>query len=260
MSPSAWLGEVEDGTTYRQRYVPLFGSKTLTSLSMSGFGWTTKPQGGTWTGNKDAIPSNTPVIAAKSANAVRWAGGHDIAREHRDFGTPGFFESYNAAMRESFDRWLDETVVLTSALAAATDVVADDPTGLSIGAGLSALIDGAAEVVEAGLIPTSAVVATALWKSIMKTPSSDVLGYLNASLGFTDGELDGFVIAPAPITAGHTLVIAKSAADVYTLPGSPIRAEALNIGNGGIDIGHFGYGGLHIKNAAGIVDVAPFAG
>lgn len=259
MSPTAWIGEVEDGTTYQQTFVPLFGSKNLTGLAMSGWKWGVKPVGATWAGNKAAISSNTPTIVPVSENATRWAGGHDIAREHRDFGTPGFFESYNAAMRESFDKWLDETIVLTEALAGATDVTADNPSGLSIGAGLSALIDGASEIVEAGLIPTAAVVETSVWKQIAKTPSSDTLGYLSAALGLRDGQLDGFRIVPSSlVTDGHVLVVSRGAADVYTLPGSPIRAEALNIANGGIDIGFFGYGGFQIKNAAGIVDVAPY--
>ena len=91
-------------------------------------------------------------------------------------------------------------------------------------------------------------------------PNSDTLGYLSAALGLRDGQLDGFRIVPSSlVTDGHVLVVSRGAADVYTLPGSPIRAEALNIANGGIDIGFFGYGGFQIKNAAGIVDVAPYS-
>lgn len=258
-----WLGEVEDGTTYSQKYAPLFGQKNLTALAMSGWKWTLKPKGGTWAGNKAAIPTNTPTLALVSENATRWAGGHDVAREHKDFGTPGFFESYNAAMREDFDRWLDATIVLTEALLAATDITADNPAGLSIGAGWSALIDGAAQIVASGLVPTGAVVEQSVWKQMAKMPSSDTLGYLSAALDLDKGQLEGFSIKPAPATeipAGHILVVSRGAADVYKLPGSPIRAEAENIANGGRDIGFFGYGGLFVKNSAGIVDVAPYVG
>lgn len=262
MAPTTWIGEVLDGTTYRQRFAPLFGQKSLGGLAMAGWKWNVKPAGATWTGNKDAISSNTPSVTPVSENATRWAGGHDIAREHIDFNTPGFFEAYNAAMRESFDRWLDITIVLTEALAGATDVEADNPAGLEIGPGWSAVIDGASAIVDAGLTPTGAVVASGLWKSMAKLPSSDVLGYLNAALSLTgEGRLDSFSIVPAAptqLTAGHVLVVDRSAADVYTLPGSPIRAEAQNIANGGIDVGFFGYGGFLIKNAAGIVDVGPY--
>lgn len=261
MTPTDWIGEIQ-GVPYLQRYVGLFGQKSLRALNMAGWKWNVKPAGAAWTGNKDAISSNTPTITPVTEAASRWAGGHDIAREHIDFNTPGFFEAYNAAMRESFDRWLDTTIVLTEALAGATDLEASNPSGLDIGAGLSAIIDGAASIVAAGLTPTAAVVSPELWVSIAKTPQSDVLGYLNAQMSLTgEGSLDGFRIIPAgasQLTTGHVLVVARDAADVYTLPGSPIRAEAQNIANGGLDVGFFGYGGFLIKNAAGIVDVAPY--
>lgn len=262
MAPAAqWLGEVLDGTTYVQRYAPLFGQKSLTSRNMTGWRWTTKPKGGTWAGNKSDVPSNTPAVELVTEGSARWAGGHDHAREHVDFGTPGYFESYYAAMTEDFLRWLDEIVVLAEALAAATDIEADNPGGLAIGAGMSQVIDGAAAVVEAGLIPSFAVLDTPIWKSILKTPKSDTLGYLDAALGFEKGTLEnsGFILRPsAEITTGHVLVGAKSAADVYTLPGSPIRAEALDLSRGGVDTAMFGYGGLLVTNPAGIVDVAPY--
>lgn len=258
MSPSQWIGEVET-LTYQPVWYDLFPTEGLTSLSLGGWKWGTKPTGGTWTGNKDAIPSNTPTVTPVTDTATRWAGGHDIAREHRDFGTPGFFESYNAAMRESYETWKDTTIVRTEVLAGATDIEADNPTGLTIGAGWSALIDGAAQLVANGFVPTFAVVELSLWKSMMKVPNSDTLGYLEAALNLESGSLSGFTFRPAAgLTTGHIVVGSRQAATVYQLPGSPIRAEALNIANGGIDVGLFGYAGLLIRNAAGIIDVAPY--
>lgn len=258
MTPAQWIGEVET-----LEYVPvwsdLFPQETLTSLSLGGWKWGVKPKGGTWAGNKAAIPSNAPTVVPVTDTATRWAGGHDIAREHRDFGTPGFFESYNGAMREDYELWKDTTIVRTELLAGATDIEADDPTGLTIGAGWSALIDGAATIVAAGLVPTFANVELSLWKSMMKVPSSDTLGYLEAALNLESGTLSGFRFRPVTgITTGHIIVGSRSAAAVYQLPGSPIKAEAQNIANGGIDLGLFGYSGFLIKNAAGLVDVAPY--
>jgi hypothetical protein len=259
MTRPQWLGEVLDGTTYEPRFAPLFGHADLSGLTMSGWKWNVKPTGGAWAGNKAAIPSGTASLTAVSETASRWAGGHDHAREHVDFGTPGYFEAYYAAMVESYLRWRDEDIVLTEAVAAATAVEADNPSGLSIGSAMSKLVDGAASVVAAGLVPTFAILPTAEWKAILKTPSSDVLGYLTAALGLDSGELEnsGFVIRPsAEVT--NPLVGARSAATVYELPGSPIRVEALNIANGGIDTGLFGYAGLLVNNAAGLVSVTPY--
>lgn len=262
MTPSQWIGEVESGVEYSSLFAGLFGHKDLTAATYTGWRWLVKPAGGAWAGNKTPIPSNAPTLEPVTENAQYWAGGHDHAIEHRHFNTPGYFESYYAAMIESYRKWLD-TVIITEALASATDIEADDPTGLEIGAGWSAVIDGAFTIFQAGLKPTGAVVDAALWKGMAKLPQSDVLGYLNASLSLDgEGRLDTFRIVPAPtaspIPAGHTLVVASSAADVYELPGSPLRTEALNIAQGGIDTGVFGYGGFLVKNLAGIVDVAPY--
>lgn len=259
MTPSQWIGEV-DTLDYVPVWSDLFGApEPLTSLSLGGWKWGVKPTGGTWSGNKAAIPSNTPTVVPVTDSATRWAGGHDIAREHRDFGTPGFFESYNKAMRESYETWKDTTIVRTEVVAGATDIEADNPSGLTIGAGWSALIDGAAQLVANGFIPTFAVVELSLWKAMLKVPSSDTLGYLEAALNLESGSLSGFTFRPAAgLTAGHIIIGSRSAASVFQLPGSPIKAEALNIANGGIDIGLFGYSGLLIRNALGIIDVAPY--
>lgn len=258
MVPAQWIGEVPV-VQYQPVWTDLFPTAPLTSLSLGGWKWTTKPTGGTWTGNKDAVPSNTPVVAAVTDTATRWAGGHDIAREHRDLGTPGFFESYNAAMRESYEQWKDITIVRTEVLANATDVEADNPAGLGIGAGWSALIDGAATVIANGYTPTFAQVELSLWKSMMKVPQADTLGYLEAALNLDNGTLSGFSIRPvAGLTTGHVIVGSRAAGRVYQLPGSPVRAEALNIANGGIDVGLFGYAGFLTIDALGIVDVAPY--
>lgn len=258
MTPAQWIGEVPT-LEYVPVWADLFAQENLTSLSLGGWKWGTKPTGGTWTGNKDAIPSNTPTVTPVTDTATRWAGGHDIAREHRDFGTPGFFESYNAAMRNSYEQWKDTTIVRTEVLAGATDIEADDPTGLTIGAGWSALIDGASQVIANGYTPTFAQVELSLWKSMMKVPNSDTLGYLEAALNLESGTLSGFSFRPVTgIPTGHIIVGSRAGGAVYQLPGSPIRAEAQNIANGGIDVGLFGYAGFLLKDAAAIVDVAPY--
>lgn len=254
-----WIGELYSGVAYEQQIVPLFNHADLTGLTINGFRWVNKPTGGTWTGNKSAIPSNPVSTEPFNTTAKRFAGGNDIAREHRDFNTPGFFESYYAAMAESYAEWVDETVVLSDILASATSVVADNPSGLSIGAGMSALIDGAAEVITAKAIPSFALVAPALWKQIMKTPNDSTLGYLSAALGLKDGQLDSFTIRPSSLLgAGQVLVGAREAATVYELPGVPIRVEAPDMIKGGIDTGVFGYAGTVVHKANALQLVTPY--
>lgn len=264
ISNPQWIGEVWDGNAYRQKFLPLFNHADLTALKFQGYKWDVKPAGGTWAGNKAQIPSNTPKFKTVEGTASRFAGGHDIARELQDlafFGDTSFFDMYFSAMSESYSQWADEEIVLAEILAGATTVEADNPAGLSIGAGLSAIIDGAAEVIAANATPTFALVALDLWKSIAKLPSDSTLGYLNASLRLTgeEGQLDTFVIQPTDqLAAGEVLVGAREAATVYELPGVPIRANALNIAQGGIDEGVFGYAGAMVNKADALQLVTPY--
>jgi hypothetical protein len=256
-----WIGELWDGVEYMTTFTDLFGHDTLTSMKINGWEWTVKPEGDEWLGNKTAIPSNTPAGAPYTTNARRWAMGHDIAREYIDFpnASPGFMEAYYRAGAESYKRWVDEQIVAAGVKLAATRVEADNPAGLAIGAGFSALIDGAAEVISAGAIPSFALVETQLWKGMMKTPAKDVLGYLSAALGLKDGQLAGFTIRPTPkLDLGNVLVGAREAVTVYELGETPIRVEAPDMVKGGLDTGLFGYAGLVTHKADALQLVTPY--
>lgn len=254
---SQWLDELWGGRTYAQQVIPLFNHENLTAKVVSGYRWTTDPAGGTWAGNKANIPTNTPVTEAATATAAFWAMGHDHAIEHEIFDTPGYFESYFAAGTDSYAAWADAKA-LTDALAGSTALEADNPAGLTIGAGFSALIDGAAAVILANALPTFALIDPVLWKAMMKTPADAVLGYLSAALKIDEGDLDGFIIRPhASITAGHVLVGAKEAMTVYELP-SLIRVTAPDTVKGGIDTNMIGAEATLVHKSAALVDVGPY--
>lgn len=254
---SQWVDELWSGRVFERKIVPLFNHDTLTARIVSGFRWTTKPTGGDWAGNKANIPSNTPVTAAATATAQFWAMGHDHAIEHRIFNTPGYFESYFKMGAEDYAAWSDAEVLATI-LAGATSVEADNPSGLTIGAGFSALIDGAAEVIAANATPTFAIVAPALWKSMLKTPESAIIGYLEASLKLESGSLDGFQIRSHPsLATGNILVGAREAATVYELP-NIIKVEAPDTVKGGIDTNMIGAEATFIHKATALQLVTPY--
>jgi hypothetical protein len=258
MGQPQWLGEIWNALTYRQQVLPLFEHKDLNAINFAGFKWTTKPAGGDWAGNKSAVPSNTLVVAPVTGTAVRYAIGHDIAREFLDFNTPGFFESYAAAVSEDYARWADGKVA-TAAVAGATTLAGDalttlpGPTGGTIGSAASAIIDGATALVLQGTLPTFALVGVGLWKQLVKSPATNVLGYLNAALGLSEGDLEGFVLRPsASVATNKVLVGAKQAVSVFELPRVPIRVDALDLAKGGIDKAAFGYLGVNVNDALGL--------
>lgn len=254
-----WIGELYHGLDYVQLVADLIAHRDLTAKTVTGFSWVTKPAGGDWAGNKTNIPSNAPATAPYSLTADLFSGGHDIAIEHKLFNTPGYFEAYWEAMGESYKRWVDAKVA-AKLISGATALVADNPAGLTIGAGLSAIIDGAVAVVAANALPTFALVHPTLYKQALKVPQNNVIGYLSAALNFREGELNGFVIRPyAGLATGNVIVGAKDAAVLYELPGVPVRVEAPDIVKGGIDTNMFGAAAVGVEKADAIVKVTPFA-
>lgn len=238
-----WLGHLWSGRQYQRRYMTLFGAvRPLTALEVKGWKWGVKPEGGTWSGNKAAVPSNSPTTAPYSKKANRWAGGHDIAREYVDFPNPEFWDAYVSAMNEDYAKDSDEGF-LAEIVAAATAVeVGTIPSGVP--EGLVKIVDGALAVLDKGA-PAFAVMGKALWRDFILAPKDETLEYLSTSLGLEDGQVAGFRVIPAStddIADDEVLVGAREAAEARELPGqSPLRVEALNLVNGGVDNAFFGY-------------------
>jgi len=124
----------------------------------------------------------------------------------------------------------------------------------------SYIVDGALAIIDTAL-PTFAIVSKDLYRDLLLTRADDVLAYLNMALGLEDGTVSSFSIVPgdATVPADTVIVGAKPAATIYELPGVPIRAEALNIANGGVDVGLFGYmaAGFNDDNALAYVSATP---
>lgn len=253
-----WLGNVWNNKKYQRKIIPLLSSDALTSLTLKGWKWGTKPVVAAWNGNKAAVPSGTITADPVNSTASRYAGAHDIAREFRDFGSAEFWEAYISAMTESYAKVTD-VAAADAIIAGATDVVAGTvPT--DVPAGLAYIVDGALSMLDIAT-PSWALVAPDLWRELVLTPTDHALEFLSASLGLEEGTVERFRMIPySGLTAGTVLVGDPAAATFLELPGSPIRVEAENIANGGIDDGFFGYAGTVINEALGLALVAPDAG
>ena len=250
-----WLGELWLGKTYTRKYIPLIGSAALTNLTMEAWRWTTKPEVAQWDGNKSAVPSNSPATEPVTVTGVRYAGAHDWSREFRDFGRTDVIESALRLMVESYARTTD-IATINGLLAGATDVVSGTYTSQ---VGWNRIMDGVEAIIDVAT-PTFAVVAKDIYRELVMTQSNDSLEYLSASLGLESGNLAGFQIIPSnELEDGNVLVGAREAATSYELGGSPIRVEALDIANGGFDIGLFGYHAVHVGTPLALALVAPAA-
>jgi len=246
-----WLGKVWDERTYIQRAVPHFTPGELTSLEVRGWDWLIPPQGGTWQGNKNPIPSNAPTTQPLDAAARRWAMGHDHAREYLDFPQPGYWESYFQAGTDDFARWEDDGC-LDAAVSAATPIAGGAPPATWSGDGATvAIVDGALYLIGQGILPTVAFVASDLYRGLLLQNDNKVIETLELSLNLEEGSLEGFALVPVPAVeldgttatpmAGKVLVGNRGALRHLRLPGVPIRTDALDMVKGGIDTAMFGY-------------------
>jgi hypothetical protein len=257
ISQPQWLGNVWNDRAYQRKIIPLIQSAALTSLELEGWKWGTKPVVAAWAGNKAAVPSGPVTVVPNPGTATRYAGAHDIAREYRDFGNEAFWSAYISAMTSSYAEVTDvatgEALISgATAVTAGALTPAQDETPLA----LVYLVDGALSMLDIAT-PTWALIAPDLWRSLLLTPYEHTLQYLSSSLGLESGQTENFTIQPySGLDAGTVLVGDKAAATSYELPGSPIRVEAENIAQGGIDEGFFGYHGVVINEAKALALVS----
>jgi hypothetical protein len=253
---SQWVGEVWGTRSYDRKFASLIDNAALTSLTVKGYKYTTPATGGTWTGDKTAIPSSTPATTAVSVDAIRWAGGHDIAREFLDFQGqyPDFWESHYKQMSNDYARTVDTYVVDTLEAGASTLTAGTVPSGANASTVL--IVDGALKVLEADATPSFAIVAPDVYRGLLLQNQDDLIATLSLQLGLEGGSLESFRIIPSTaVASGKAIVGSKDSATLYELPGVPIRTEALDIAKGGVDAAFFGYYTLLINNSAAVVKV-----
>lgn len=248
-----YVGELWDGKAYERQFIPAFNHAELESYKIQGWRWKTRPTVASHSGNLTEVSSNEIETEPVELTAERIAGAHKIDRKHVDFSDVNFWSAYFTAMTESYAR-VSDTSVLADVKEGATKIKAGEvPTGIA--AGLVYIIDGILAIMaETDTVADTAFVAPGLYRDILLTRHENILGYLNAALGFEDGTLRDFKIKPtSQIEEGKVLVTCKDAVTVHELGGAaPIRVDALDIARGGIDSGVFGYYAVNIHDKGGL--------
>lgn len=247
-------GQLWDGLEYTRRYVDLVTTgEQLRSYKGTGWRWVTKPAVADYAGDKAAVPSNLPETEATEWNAARLAGAHDIDRKYFDFGDTEFIAAYYKAMTESYAMQSDDKVrAFVLAMAAANTAVAGATTiwGAAIRAA-NAVMDATGGVQpDYFLVSQADMISLADGTTADSAPVPELLDVFGVSS-------DKFRITPG-VAAGTVVGGIKQAARFRELGSSPIRVETINIVNGGIDGGVFGYYALEAV-ADGGVQRATFA-
>lgn len=262
-----YIGQIWAGQPYERRIIPCFDHSDLTSFTINGWDWGTKPTVGLYAGGKAEIPSAAVTTVPKDGVLQRIAGGHDIDRKFRDFGNSEFWAAYFDAMAESYakvsDTYVRGQVVANIPAGAQRQHLAAAGAPAGVPTVLWQIVEGCVKMIDdLDTLPTFAIVTSDYWKPLFYTKQNDVLAYLNMSLGLKEGSLEagGFKIVPVPVGSltngawvGKTVIGHRSALKVYELPGAPIRVSAEDVAKGGIDEALFGYCGYMLENAKGLI-------
>jgi hypothetical protein len=261
---AGWIGHVWEGNAFERIIIPQMAHGDLTKLTWTGWKWNVKPAMATWAGNKAAITSNSPTATATTGSAQRYAGGHDLAREFYDFNETEAIEAYAAAMVESYAQLSDKyALAQVYAQSVTNGATVKDTYPTDVPAVIGKIVQGALKVISAGKgIPTVAVLPLALYATYVMTMRDATLEFLGTAASLESGTLAGLTVIPDPyavLAADEVLVWAKPAARALELPGSPVRVNALDLVNGGVDNAFFGYIGVDIQRPEAIVRIADAA-
>ena len=230
-----WLGEVWSGNTFQRQVIPLISTRQLTSYHLKGWRFVAEPVVGTYAGDKGAVPSGAVTTEAVTADAIRLAVAHDVDRKFWDFGDSDFIQSYWQLCAESYAK-------VTDARATAF-LVAQSGTAQVVPTLIDAMVDGAVKIAAAvGAAPTFALCGAAVYKDYLSTTVANAPAQ---SFGPTPILVPG--IPDSEVILGH-----RNAVTYAELGSSPLRDEALNIPNGGVDVGVFGYYAMYVADAGGL--------
>ena len=239
-----YAGELWSGLEYQRQYVGDLQPGPLPSYKGTGWRWVVKPAVADYAGDKTAVPSNAPTTEATEWEAARLAGAHDLDRKFFDFGDQEFIASYYRALTEDY-------AIKSDAKARAwiiANAVAAGAAGLTI---WHAAAKASQAVFDAtgGRSPDYLYVNSADTFDLLNTTAADAPN--PAILEMFGVTPDKFKQVPG-VAAGTVIAGIRQAGRFRELANSPIRVEALDIANGGVDGGVFGYYAIEETFVGGI--------
>lgn len=243
----AYLDELWKGTDYRRKFIDNATTPRPLPKAMKiiGHRWVTPPTVDDYAGNKAAIPSNEVELVDVPVDVKRLAGGHDVDRAYFDLGDPAWFAAYFEAQTEDYRKKSDARAA-TQALTDATALVdgGPDATPATFTTLLEGVVQGVIDLATLGEGVEYVALAPGLIAELFNVANIDAPAFFGGSFQLSnegDGVLGGLKFFTSPgITAGQFLMGAKSGTRFHELP-VPIRVQAVNVANGGVDLGVFGY-------------------
>lgn len=240
-----WVGELWEASDFPRPVIDAIQHAPLTGLKVQGYRRAFTNLIDEYAGDKAAIHgAGTFATTPAEAEAQRWAGGNDIDRAFIDLGSEQFLQDWFRAAVDEY-RLASEAYVLTEMLAAATAVAGAESVTQAL-----ALIGAAAAGHASNL--SFVTFSAAAWQTFVNLPASEVPWWLQrqgeVNLGTVSGNAGGISFSVNPALTGNQVLAGDRRSATFYEVDPPIRVQALNIPNGGVDVGVFGYGALLVND------------
>ena len=260
----AWLGELWFPQAAARPLVDAIGVEPLTALKMQGWKWETPPEVAPYAGNKAEVPSNAGVkVVPAEADAHRIAGGWDLDRVYVDFNT-GFLEAFQAAAvrdyrRKSQTYFVNGHAAITGPPAiAAADGILVDATDLGTAPDVQTALQSVVAFLNGNganisFIAMASDVSGAFLAITTSTAPWWLAGQSSVSLNGNADVAGTTVVVDPQLPAGTVLAGDKDAVSLWET--GPINVNAVNLPNGGVDLGLFGYWAQLVHDPDGLAKV-----
>jgi HK97 family phage prohead protease len=253
-NPVQWLGEL-----WTPEYQQLDWAQAVTSATLTGMrltGWKRLPAGpkiSPYPGDKAPIPTDgTLGFEPVNLLAHRHAVGADFDRIWLDFGDESVMNTWLRLVTQDYAKKLDAAI---GAL-----VIAEATDGGAAADVIAAVSLASQKLKLAGANTNWIALATDLYAAYLGITSADAPWWLAQSsavnLSGTSASVNNLNIFESPaVPAGTVIAGDRRAVTQYTPRGNPFTVRAVDLANGGIDAGVFGYSAEIVNDPLGVVSV-----
>lgn len=252
----AYLDELWDGAAYVRRFIDaaMVVRPLPKAMQIIGQRWETPPQVDDYAGDKADVPSNEPKLVDIPVGVKRLAGAHDVDRAFIDLGSPAWLASYFEAQTEDVKRKSDRRAAQL-VYAGGTPLVDDDASPTTFATVMEATIEAVVAMASEGESVDYVAMAPGLIREFLNVKTMDGLAYMGGSFQLSDtgnGNLGGVKFLTSPGLTGAQLVVGSKSASRWHEFATPIRVQAVNVAQGGIDLGVFQYYAGYVRNPAAV--------
>lgn len=271
-----WLGQLYQGIPYEREYITLGTLGTnITFAGKQGYtlhrGTAAQPVnhlGERYKGNKAAIGSGVGFTKGQTSELFEWAFGADIARKF--FDLPGAEEAIEALFRlvlEDHLIWSDTVALETWRIVAGLPVAAEAYPGVdghdyanALGMVIQGILAVKAKKKDGRRDTPTFIIANELaYKELVYTPKDLIPEFVKFTAS-TDwqGTGDGLVlvVGDTGITSTPSVIVGSGkAVEFDELAGGPLKIDALDLANGGVDKAIHGYLQVFIVRDEAVVHI-----